>query len=231
MGAILGVKDFNERNSRYAPILNTDAIKTTCTVQIDPKMYDTGSNSVGSITSYRAARASEPNLHSIVGCARSDASKPMATLGGIDGVAQSSYWSTSDGLEDTGVYPYFSRSIPADSAVAKAAAEFFHSHDYTHIGIAFIQDPYGEAYKDAFVALCQEKGINVVTAGFLAENDSIDSAVGVLKASNIRVGLFVGFNNDFVQVRIDEERAIGKEQSGGEKQSYKLRGKNRQQKL
>ena len=28
------------------------------------------------------------SLHSIVGCARSDASKPMATLGGIDGVVQ-----------------------------------------------------------------------------------------------------------------------------------------------
>jgi hypothetical protein len=51
-------------------------------------MYDTGSNSKGSIMAYREARADQDNgdgtysLHSILGAARSDASKPMATLGG-----------------------------------------------------------------------------------------------------------------------------------------------------
>jgi hypothetical protein len=51
-------------------------------------MYDTGSNSKGSIMAYTAAKADRDNgdgthsLHSILGAARSDASKPMATLGG-----------------------------------------------------------------------------------------------------------------------------------------------------
>ena len=166
-------------------------------------MYDTGSEAKGSILAYRKARSDKDNgdgtnsLHSIVGCARSDASKPMATLGGIDGVVQNSYWSTSDGLQDTGVYPFFARSIPADSAVAKAAAEFFKAHGYTHIGIAYIMDPYGEAYKDAFVKFCQDEGINVITAGFLSTQESVEAAVGVLAASNVRVGLFVSFDTDF----------------------------------
>eukprot|EP00520_Triparma_pacifica_P006150 CAMPEP_0118652406 /NCGR_PEP_ID=MMETSP0785-20121206/11299_1 /TAXON_ID=91992 /ORGANISM="Bolidomonas pacifica, Strain CCMP 1866" /LENGTH=812 /DNA_ID=CAMNT_0006544917 /DNA_START=83 /DNA_END=2521 /DNA_ORIENTATION=+ len=204
MGAIMGVKDFNERNGRYASILASDEIRDDCDVEIVPTMYDTGSNSVGSITAYRAARADHlnpngsNNLTAIVGCARSDASKPMATLGGIDKVVQSSYWSTSDGLEDTGVYPYFSRSIPADSAVAKAAAEFFSFHGYQHIGIAFVQDPYGEAYKDGFVKSCQELDINVITAGFIGGDiASINATVEVLEQSNIKVGLFVGFDGDY----------------------------------
>ena len=79
------------RNGRYASILASSDL-ATCDVEVVPTMYDTGSNAVGSITAYRAARADHlnpdntNNLTAIVGCARSDASKPMATLGGIDKV-------------------------------------------------------------------------------------------------------------------------------------------------
>ena len=58
-------------------------------------------------------------------------------------------------------------------------------------------DPYGEAYKDAFVKFCQDEGINVITAGFLSTQESVEAAVGVLAASNVRVGLFVSFDTDF----------------------------------
>ena len=87
MGAVMGVKDFNNRNDRYTPELGSAAL-VSCDIRINPTMYDTGSNSKGSIMAYRAARVDnhdsdtdQNNLHSIVGCARSDASKPMATLG------------------------------------------------------------------------------------------------------------------------------------------------------
>ena len=91
----------------------------------------------------------------------------MATLAGIDGIPQVSYWSTSDAFDQNkGTYPYFARTIPADSAVAKAAAELFNYYGYKYVGIAFVQDAYGEAYKDAFVNSCAELGIDVSTQGF-----------------------------------------------------------------
>ena len=69
-----------------------------------------------------------------------------------------------------------------------------------------MQDPYGEAYKDGFVKSCQETvdadgnpaPINVITAGFIGgDAESVEKAVGVLKAANVRVGLFVSFDGDF----------------------------------
>ena len=124
------------------------------------RRYDTGSNSKGSIMAYRAARAdnfdgTDYSLHSIIGAARSDASKPMATLGAIDGVPQSSYWSTSDSLDDKGNYSYFSRTIPADLAVAKAEAEFVKFQGHTKSGIAHVNDPYGSSWEEAFVMYCR----------------------------------------------------------------------------
>ena len=207
MGAVLGVKDWNERNSRYASALTDGSLDymASCDMQFNPTMYDTGSNSKGSIMAYREAFGAEESsaagtLHSIVGCARSDASKPMATLGGIDGIPQSSYWSTSDGLDDTGVYTYFSRTIPADSAVAKAAAELVKSYGHSYVGVAFVQDPYGEAWKDAFVKFCGEgeNPVQVITSGFIGgDQDSVEASVDVFKAASVRVGFFVSFDEDF----------------------------------
>ena len=104
MGAVMGVKDFNDRNDRYTPELGSAAL-VSCDIRINPTMYDTGSNSKGSIMAYRAARVDnhdsdtdQNNLHSIVGCARSDASKPMATLG--------TYWYTGCSLVTVARYEY-----------------------------------------------------------------------------------------------------------------------------
>ena len=68
---------------------------------------------------------------------------------------QSSYWSTSDSLDDKGNYSYFSRTISADSAVAKAEAEFVKFQGHTKSGIAHVNDPYGSSWEEAFVMYCR----------------------------------------------------------------------------
>ena len=166
-------------------------------------MYDTGSNARGSIIAYRAARQDALdngyNLHGIIGAALSDASKPMATLAGIDGIPQVSYWSTSDDFDLQHVtFPYFARTIPADSAVAKAAAELFNYYGHKYVGIAFVQDAYGEAYKNAFVSSCNELGIDVSTQSFTGGNEeAIHAAIDTFALERLKVGIAIIFDNDF----------------------------------
>lgn len=163
-------------------------------------MYDTQSTAKGSIMAYRAMRADHENedssvsLHSILGAARSDASKPMAVLGGIDGVPQLSYWSTSDALEDASQYPLFGRTISPDSATSQAVAELMSELGYTYVGIAYVDDTYGESWKDSFVLKCSEMKckdalgrptdencpIEVVTSGLSSGNkESAENAIEV----------------------------------------------------
>ncbi|GMI34773.1 hypothetical protein TeGR_g10370, partial [Tetraparma gracilis] len=180
-------------------------------------MYDTQSTAKGSIMAYRAMRADHENedssvsLHSILGAARSDASKPMAVLGGIDGVPQLAYWSSSDALEDASQYPLFGRTIPPDSATSQAVAELMSELGYTYVGITYVDDTYGESYKDSFVLKCSEMKckdalgrptdencpIEVVTSGLSSGNkESAENAIEVLRLADVRTGIFVVFDDD-----------------------------------
>ncbi|GMI06498.1 hypothetical protein TrVE_jg1444 [Triparma verrucosa] len=218
MGAILAVKDFNARDARYTPSL-ADSDYASCDVQFNPTMYDSGSVAKGSILAYRAARADNLegdgsySLHSILGCARSDASKPMAILGGIDGIPQMSYWSTSDAMEDKSIYTNFGRSIPPDSATTKAAAELMSKLGYTYVGVSYVDDAYGSSWKDGFVRACSEMTckdadgqpiagsscpIQVITSGLIGGNqDSVKQSVNIFKAANVKVGIVVTFDDDW----------------------------------
>ncbi|GMH83604.1 hypothetical protein TrST_g7150 [Triparma strigata] len=128
-----------------------------------------------------------------------NASKPMATLAGIDGIPQVSYWSTSDAFDQQkSTYPYFARTIPADSAVAKAAAQLFASYGHKYVGIAFVQDAYGEAYKDAFVTFATELGIEVSTQGFAGGSEvAVKAAIDNFALERLQVGIAIIFGNDF----------------------------------
>ncbi|GMI24517.1 hypothetical protein TeGR_g290 [Tetraparma gracilis] len=233
MGAIIGVKDWNERNDRYTPTLSSPRY-ANCDVTLNPTMYDTGSTSKGSIMAYRAARSNLENpdgtseLHSILGAARSDASKPMATLGGIDGVPQMSYWSTSDAMEDKSVYTNFGRTIPPDSATTKAAAELMSKLGYTYIGVSYVDDPYGAFWKDAFVAACsamkckdasgkptaESCPIQVITSGLIGGNkESVEQSVEIMKSANVKVGFIVTYDDD---MNFFMDKAVAEGMVGGD---------------
>ncbi len=192
-GSMMGVHAFNERDDSFTPALGQLG---DCSLQIVPYMVDSGSTGAGAVESYRNARANMPAMHAIVGAARSDASKPLAILAGIDKVPQVSYWSTSDQFDSLkSNFPLFSRTIPSDSAIANAAAEFFHFHGHTNVGIAYLDDAYGSAYKSAFVKFCGglDPPISVQAESFQATDDNklIEAAVRNLAAAKIRVGIVV----------------------------------------
>ena len=91
-------------------------------------------------------------------------------------------------------FPYFSRVIPADSAVAKGAAEFFNKWGHKNVGIAYLDDAYGSAYKSAFVGFAGTLGISVQAEAFqyVDKDDTlIKRAVDNLYAAGIKVGIVI----------------------------------------
>jgi len=58
-------------------------------------------------------------------------------------------------------YPYFTRTIPADSAVSLAAVEFLANQGFDRVGCVYVNDPYGIAFKDGVVAAAGILGISV----------------------------------------------------------------------
>ena len=171
-------------------------------------MYDSQSTGKGAITAYRSALseslAGGYDIHGILGPARSDAAKAMSLLGGIDDIPSISYWATSDQFDTLhSNYPLFSRTIPADSAVAEAAAQFFHSLGHSNVGIAYLDDAYGEAYKSAFVRFCAELEINVQAESFQyqsvdGDTSHIEKAVNNLDNAGILVGIVILSDSEFV---------------------------------
>ena len=198
----MGTQAFNERDATFTPKL---ADYESCEIQINPIMYDSGSTGKGAVLAYREiqadALAGGYAVHGILGPARSDAAKPMNIVGGIDEVPSVSYWASSDQFDSLhSNYPYFSRVIPADSAVAKAAAQLFHSYGHKNVGIAYLDDAYGEAYKSAFVGFAGEIGITVQAESFQYANEDltlIKKAADNLNAAGIRVGIVI-LSSEFV---------------------------------
>ena len=205
VGTLLGVKAFNDRDAAAILLTPELAKYDNCDVKLNPLMYDSGSIGTGSVLAYRQAMADATagsyEIHGIVGPARSDAAKPMAILAGIDKVPSVSYWATSDQFDSLhSNFPYFARTIPADSAVAKAAAQLFVSFEHEVVGMAYLDDAYGEAYKSAFVGFAGEVGITVQAESFQYSDDDetlIKKAVDNLFKAGIRVGVVVLSDNEF----------------------------------
>ena len=198
----MGVKAFNDRDATFTPELANYA---SCDIEIIPKMYDSASTGKGAVVAYRELQADAATngyeVHGIVGPARSDAAKPMNIVGGIDEVPSVSYWATSDQFDSLhSNYPYFSRVIPADSAVAKAAAQLFNSYGHKNVGIAYLDDAYGEAYKSAFVGFAGDIGITVQAESFQysdGDDTLIRKAVDNLYSAGVRVGIVI-LSSEFI---------------------------------
>ena len=61
------------------------------------------------------------------------------------------------------------------------------SYGHKYIGICFLQDALGEAWKDALVRECLTLDIQVITAGFESGNqESIAKAVEILSLAKVR---------------------------------------------
>ena len=161
--ALRAASDFNNRDGSILPHL--PAAIGSCSKHINVTSRDTRSSRSTSInTAYRFVndvcasqeQSSEDmenkkgKVHVVVGPARSACSTAVSLLAGIDRVPVISYWSTSPSLSNREEYPFFFRTIPDDSKIAIAVADFFHDialHKY--VACLYVADAYGQAYQES----------------------------------------------------------------------------------
>ena len=94
--------------------------------------------------------------------------------------------------------------MPPDSAVSYVAALFYQSLGMTSIGIAYVNDPYGIAFKDGVFAAAESLGMRVYGAQYefiSSTSSSIDTALETIKEeSEGAVNAFVGVALDGVDL-------------------------------
>ena len=87
-------------------------------------------------------------------------------LGGIHKLPQISYWSTSPSLDETVTYPYFTRTIPSDTAIAKPIIALCKQYKWNRLGVVYVNDAYGAGYASAVVTEGTTHGVSVASTGF-----------------------------------------------------------------
>ena len=216
--SLRAVRDFNERNGSVLEHL-PDYL-SGCAVNISVVPLDTQSSEAGSVNAYReisstcACEDVTRDVDIIVGPARSACSTAVSLLAGIDEVPMVSYWSTSPSLSDRDAFPYFFRTIPDDSKIALAVAEFF--RDITKhkiVSVLYVADAYGQAYQEAFLSAAASMEIIVRTHSFtFGDETSIKNAIQNIKKENLRSIFMIAFDNDIPAImRLAEDaRILGK---------------------
>ena len=141
--------------------------------------------------------------HIIVGTSSSSTSKPTSLISGVFDIPQISYWATSKSLDDTVNYPRFMRTIPTDDAVAFSICNFWYSLGYTYAAVLYINDAYGEAFKESTVDHCIKSGMENVLSFPFSEFESdyqTRSQVAKLAGTGVHVFLLVDYTRKFTVI-------------------------------
>lgn len=94
---------------------------------------------------------------------------------------------------------------------------------YKYVGVAYVDDPYGASWKDAFVAACSAMKckdadgnptadscpIQVITSGLIGgDQESVEQSVAIFKEADVKIGFIVTFDDD-MNFFMDEAMAEG----------------------
>ncbi|GMH79298.1 hypothetical protein TL16_g08097 [Triparma laevis f. inornata] len=202
-----GAHTFNNRDSSLVAEFTSAPYMYGCDVQLNTTFFDIGNTQEGAIEAYRDAFlfADRPT-DVIIADIYSSRTKTVSFLGKLDVVPVTSGSSTSDELDLIESYPYMTRTIPPDSAVSFAAVQFLKDSGFNKIGVIYVNDPYGIAFKNGVVAAGADEGIEVISAPFEYQSSSDDSAIkaldSIIEATDGQVNAWIGvlFETDLVKV-------------------------------
>jgi hypothetical protein len=171
---------FNNRDATYVPQFSSAPYMVDCDVQLSLRLQDNGNTHKGSIEAYRQATVlSDHPVDAFAVDIYSSRTKTLAFLAALDVVPITSGSSTSDELDRVDQYPYFTRVIPPDSAVAFAVINYYKTLGFTRIGVTYINDPYGVAFE----AAAAEAGASLNVEIFSAPHEGAQQTVDSVKAS------------------------------------------------
>jgi hypothetical protein len=225
IAAFLGMHHFNQRSG--AVISNLPKRLKNCNIFFTMDLRDSqgtprqssrqlldavngNQNNAGSNTTAISSHNAFPT--GIVGTGRSTTASPISILGSVFSVPQLSCCATSRDIGGINA-PLFARTVPTNQQDAIAAAEYLkRSWKLTHVGVIFVQGPYGEQFAADFRKAANALGIAVVSAGYYESDPaSVDGAIERIRQSRIQYifGIFYQDNLSKVMKSADTAGLVG----------------------
>jgi hypothetical protein len=192
-GGHLALKHFNERSNDVIPDLSERL--RGCDIELTIEYRDTQySRIVGAghlsdiLQKWPRNTLEDPFPSAIVGAGRSDVSETISTLSGMFQLPVVSPHSSAASLDDKVQYPYFARTTPSNAADGRAAVDYFHHLQVSHLGLIYVLDTNGIAYQESIQRAARERGMKTVSIAyeFDAGEDAMRQALKALKASGVR---------------------------------------------
>jgi hypothetical protein len=206
---LLAQRDFNARNGRLVAEFGGGAVRAcNVTLNIFQLLDDAYSADVAVRSTIDMIR--DPTAtHAVLGPSTSGASVPTALINGALDTPQLSYQATSTALDNSALYRRFLRTVPSDGDVAAAICTYWRSLSYRHVAVLFINDPYGQAFKEAIVTSCTAQGVDDVrTFPFDQNAASVRAQVRKMAESGVRVFLLVSLTQLLSDI-VDEANTLG----------------------
>jgi hypothetical protein len=214
-GGHLAVKHFNERSNDVIPDLSERL--QGCDIELTIEYRDTQySRIVGAghlsdiLQKWPRNTLEDPFPSAIVGAGRSDVSETISTLSGMFQLPVLSPHSSAASLDDKVQYPYFARTTPSNAADGRAAVDYFHHLQVSHMGLIYVLDTNGIAFQKSIQRVSRERGMTTVSIAyeFDAGEDAMRQALKALKASGVRY-IFAVIEpatwKQFIRIAVDEE--------------------------
>lgn len=199
--ALMAMHHFNHQMDSIVPDLKqqlTDSNGTACNLRMTMDFFDTerAATTGAALLARRVHAAPHPHrTTAVLGAARSAVSVPLAVLNTVRNVPQISYASTSTTLDDRETFRLFGRTIPSNDGDAQAAMAYYSELGVTHLGILYVQDEYGTAYRLSLARAGREKGIQTSFAAIIWDQsqsnenglrDGVKDAIATLKKTGYR---------------------------------------------
>ena len=214
---------FNNRIESVVPNLRHMLINNEtgdeCNVRLTLDVYDTARDPAVAtrlLSEEVQKRVLPYQTSAVMGAARSAESLPLAILNTIRLIPQVSYTSTSTSLNNRDTYAMFGRTIPSNDGDAHAALEYFSGVGVTHLGIAYVRDEYGTAYRTSLEKAAAKYGIQTYAAAIVWDQDiddvrlreTVQESIQKMQASGYRYFVGIIFNS-VLQILVEEATSAG----------------------
>jgi len=132
----------------------------------------------------------------IIGAPRSSLTDSLAILGGASDLVTISHASSSAEFSHENEYPLFGRTIPSVEVDATMVVSFFKEElNATHLGVLYVNDPYGISYANSIRKAAGNGGITVKQIALLENASREDATSSLMKLEQTRIRYIIGIFN------------------------------------
>jgi len=134
------------------------------------------------------------NINFILGATLSAVANPLSSIATVRGVPSVSYSATS--IDLSGGNRLFARTVPSDEGVAEVLCVLLSEQNINDVGLVFLDDDYGTAYRDTLTHKCARYDVGVHGTSIQSSSlSSITFAMDFVNGLNLNVVIMVAFSD------------------------------------